>query len=278
MSIVDLLKAIVFGVAEGITEWLPISSTGHLLLLERWLPLGLSNDAMDFFLVFIQLGAVLAVCIGYFGRLCPVAKKGGAAWGEARALWARIFIGCLPAGVAGVLLDDALERLLYRGDAALLTVGSTLLIYGVAFIVLEHTRRKNGEECKQKHTITSACAFGIGCFQVLSLIPGTSRSGATILGASLLGVGRREAAEFSFFMAVPLMLGALALRGAKLLAEGTVLTKSEWGVLLVGFLVAFLVSFVTMRFLVDFVRRHSFRAFGWYRIVFGLFLLLSFAV
>ena len=274
MSIVDFVKVVLLGIVEGITEWLPVSSTGHLLLLERWISLGLSDEAMDFFLVFIQLGAVLAVCAFYRNLWNPLTKKTREERRSYLLMWGRVILGCIPAGLAGVLLDDPLDKLLSHGKSTVLTVGCTLLVYGVAFVALEHVRGQNGNECKQERTITVKTAFFIGCFQVLSLVPGTSRSGSTILGASLLGAGRVAAAEFSFLMAMPLMLGATLLRGGKLFASGIVITQGEWAILLVGFLTAFFVSLVAVRFLLDFVRRHTFCAFGWYRIGLGLIVLL----
>jgi undecaprenyl-diphosphatase len=276
-TLLALLISALIGVVEGITEWLPISSTGHMLLLDELV--GLKNYVSDafysFFLVAIQLGAVLAVVILYFKRLNPFSpsktyeeKKG--TW----RLWLLVLIGMLPCAVIGIPLDDFFEEKLYGP----IVIAITLIVYGVAFILIERLKKGKAFRIEEAGSLTLKDAALIGCFQVLSLIPGTSRSGSTILGAMLLGVSRKAAAEYSFFMAIPVMLGASLLRALKFVLSGASITSLEWGVLLVGAFVAFIVSYIAIRFLVGFVKKHSFEVFGWYRIALGAVVIVAFSI
>ncbi len=271
-TILALLISALIGVVEGITEWLPISSTGHMLLLDELVNLRnyVSDAFYSFFLVAIQLGAVMAVVILYFNKLNPFSKRKSAEEKKGTwRLWLLVIIGVLPAALIGIPLDDWFEENLY-GFAV---IAVALIVYGIAFIVIERLKKNKSYRVDSVEKLTVKDAALIGCFQVLSLIPGTSRSGSTILGGMLLGVSRTVAAEFSFFMALPVMLGASALRALKFVLGGAVITGVEWGVLLVGTLVAFLVSYIAIRFLMSFVKKHSFEVFGWYRIALGLIVL-----
>lgn len=264
----DWLKVLLLGLVQGITEWLPISSTGHLILLNSLIPISVSEDFFALFSVVIQLGSIAAVPVLYADALfsavrAPTSRERRAGL----ALWRNILVACLPSAVIGFLLDDFIDEAL---DGTLI-VACTLILYGILFLVIE--RRPRAGEIHTTDAISPRRAFGVGCAQVLALIPGTSRSGATILGGMLLGLERGTAAEFSFFLAIPTMLGAGGLRGAKFalaLARGeTACTGEEWLMLAVSALVAFAVSCAVIRFLRDFVRRHTFRAFGIYRILLG---------
>ena len=281
MEIIELIKAVLIGIVQGITEWLPVSSTGHMILFDEFVKLDVSAEFMDFFLVSIQLGSILAVLVLFFSKLNPFSRK--KTKDEQRAtysLWLHIIVGCIPAAVIGVLFEDQIDALFYRGGRAYVVVAIALLVYGVAFIVIEHLRnkKKTPDRIEKTENIGYRDALLIGCFQILALIPGTSRSGSTVLGACLLGVARPAAAEFSFFMAMPVMAGASLLKGLKFLSTGVAMTTNEIGVLVVGTVTAFVVSLVAIRFLMDFVRRHSFAAFGWYRIALGAAVLLYFGV
>ncbi len=259
----ELLKAALLGIVQGITEWLPVSSTGHMILLDEILSLKVSAEFMEMFRVVIQLGSILAVLVLYFSRLSPVlTKKSPEEKKRCFALWGKILLAVIPAGVAGVLLDDWLDAHLYN----YITVAVTLIVYGIAFLVIEKVQANKAPLYAEADDIDAKTAIKIGCFQMLSLIPGTSRSGSTILGGMLSGVSRPAGAEFSFFLALPVMLGASAL---KLLKFGFSFTGEEFLILAVGTAVAFFVSLVAIRFLVAFVRRHSFAVFGWYRIALG---------
>lgn len=255
----ELWKVIVMGITEGITEWLPISSTGHLLLLDTWMPLAMSEQFKEMFFVVIQLGAILAVVTEYWERLLPRSPA-------PMVLWSRILVGCLPAGVLGVLMDDFLEA--HFGTPP--TIAAMLILYGVLFLITEQRRRSPSVESLENLPLSTA--LYIGLFQALAMIPGTSRSGATILGGLLLGVSRAAASEFSFFLAVPTMLGASAL---KLVKFGFHFTPNETMTLVLGMTTAFLVSMASIRFLMTYIRRHDFKIFGWYRIGLGLFVLLN---
>ena len=262
----ELLKSLLYGIVEGITEWLPVSSTGHLILLGELCPLEVSPAFSEMFDVVIQLGAILAVIVLFFRKLNPFAPSKSPVekrntWG----LWFRVCVAVIPSAVIGVLLDDWLDEHLYN----YVTVAVTLVIYGILFILIERFKPADKALVTDVDGIHYKLAFLIGVFQVLSLIPGTSRSGSTILGAMLLGCTRGAAAEFSFFMAIPTMLGASLLKVVKLFAEGVTVTALEWGVLAVGCVSAFLVSLAAIKFLMDFVKKHSFASFGWYRIVLG---------
>ncbi len=267
------LCAAIIGIVEGITEWLPISSTGHMLLVDRMLGMqqGVSPAFYSFFMVAIQLGAILAVVVLYFNKLNPFSsKKTDVEKKQTWRLWGCIVIGMLPAAVLGIPLDDFLEANL-SGN---IVIAAALILYGVAFIVIERKKKNALYRVEGVHDITYKDALLIGCFQALSLIPGTSRSGSTILGGMLLGVSRTAAAEFSFFMGVPVMAGASLVRGLKFIKTGVGISGTETALLLIGALVAFIVSYFAIRFLMSFVRRHSFEAFGWYRIGLGLVVIL----
>ena len=284
MRIVEFLKALFLGIVEGITEWLPISSTGHMILVDEFLSLDISPEFRDLFLVVIQLGAILAVPCLFFHKLNPFSKtKSEEERRVTWSLWGKVIVGVLPAAVLGVLLEDLLDQYLMN----YVVVCITLVVYGVLFIVVERIRAKKtsegiGYRVERVEDLTYKDALIIGSYQVLSLIPGTSRSGSTILGGMLSGVSRTASAEFSFFMAIPVMLGASGLKILKFILKGAVATTEEILLLVVGLVVAFLVSLLCIRFLMDFVKRHTFSAFGIYRIVLGIvvvayFLIQSFA-
>lgn len=267
---IELLKALLFGVVEGITEWLPISSTGHLILLDELVKLKVSPDFMDMFEVVIQLGAILAVIVLFFHKLNPFApSKSSLEKKDTWVLWLKVVIAIIPSGIIGVLFDDWMTEHLHTP----VVVAAALILYGIAFLFLEKLRPQDSVQVQEVGQIDYKTVFLVGCFQVLSLIPGTSRSGSTILGGMLLGLSRSAAAEFSFFMAIPTMVGASGIKALKFVLSGTPITGLEWGVLGVAFLSAFLVSLVAIRFLMDFVKKHSFSAFGWYRIALGLLVL-----
>lgn len=273
---IELLKAILFGIVEGITEWLPISSTGHLILLDEFITLNISDAFKSMFDVVIQLGAILAVIVLFFHKLNPFSPSKSA--GEKKQtwqLWFKVIAAIIPSGIVGVLFDDWMDEHLHNA----VVVSIALIVYGVAFILVE--QRNQGKHLKvinDVHAIDYKTALMIGLFQCLSLIPGTSRSGSTILGAILIGVGRSAGAEFSFFMAIPTMLGASAIKMLKFLLSGISATGTEIGVLVVGCVVSFLVSMVVIKALMEYVRNHSFSAFGVYRIVLGVVVLGYFAI
>lgn len=265
-----VLSALLFGILEGITEWLPISSTGHIILLRHLLPFGYGDAFFELFEVVIQLGAMAAVVVQFFSTLWPFSRKKTVR--ERRLtwrLWGKLLVATLPAALVGLLLDDLIDKWLFNP----LTVAITLIVYGVLFLVVE--RKSKTPRREGLNELTTGDTLKIGCFQVLALIPGTSRSGATVLGGLMLGISRPVAALFSFFLGVPVMLGAGGLKAVKLFLSGAVLSGAEWCTLLVGTLSAFLVSLVTLRFLMDFVRRHTFSVFGAYRIVLGALVLLT---
>ncbi len=274
---IELLKAVLFGIVEGVTEWLPISSTGHLILLNEFITLNVSEEFGSMFDVVIQLGAILAVVVLFFHKLNPFApSKSNMERKQTWDLWFKVIAAIIPSGVVGILFDDWMDEHLHNG----IVVSIALIVYGIAFILVE---RQNQSKGKHLRTITDVHAIGyktallIGAFQCLSLVPGTSRSGSTILGAILLGVGRSTGAEFSFFMAIPTMLGASAIKGLKFLLSGVPVTGNEIGVLLVGCVVSFIVSMLVIKGLMEYVRKHSFSAFGVYRIVLGVIVLAYFA-
>ena len=270
--LIELLKVILLGIVEGITEWLPVSSTGHMILVEELVSLRLSDEFMEMFRVVVQLGAVLAVVVLYFRKLFPFTKdKSPAERKSCFRLWGMILIACVPAAVIGVLLDDWLDAHLYN----YVTVAVTLIVYGIAFILIEKRNKNRRAVIETVDEIDAKSAVKIGLFQVLSLIPGTSRSGSTILGGMLCGVSRPAGAEFSFFLAIPVMLGASFL---KLLKFGFAFSMWEIIILAAGTLVAFITSLIAIRFLVSFVRRHSFAVFGYYRIVLGVLVLGYFLI
>ncbi len=273
MEILELLKAVVFGIVEGITEWLPISSTGHLILLDEFLRLDMSEEFREMFNVVIQLGAILAVIVLFFHKLNPFApKKTVLEKKNTWQLWFKVVAAVLPSAVIGLLLDDWMDAHLYN----YVVVAIALVVYGIAFLFLEKQDRK--ARITDVYALDYRTAILIGCFQCLALIPGTSRSGSTILGAILLGVSRPAGAEFSFFLAIPTMLGASALKLVKFLLSGVTATGGEIMVLLVGCVVSFVVSVVVIRSLMEYVRKHSFSVFGVYRIILGIAVLLYFGL
>ena len=271
----EILKAIIYGIVEGITEWLPISSTGHLILLEQWLPLDASDAFMEMFDVVIQLGAILAVIVLFFHKLNPFsARKNNIQKKRTWSLWFKVIVAVIPSAVLGFLLDDWMDEHLYN----YVVVAVMLIVYGVAFIVVERYNQNRQPQIRTVDRLSYKTAFLVGMFQVLSLIPGTSRSGATILGAILLGMSRTAGAEFSFFLAIPTMLGASFLKVIKFLMDGNSMVGSEVVCLIVASLVAFIVSLLAIRGLMDYVKKHSFSLFGVYRIVLGAAVLLYFLI
>ena len=273
MDFIELLKAVLFGIVEGITEWLPVSSTGHLILLEKFLPLGISEAFYEMFQGVIQLGAILAVVLLFFQKLNPFCpKKDTQQKNNTWLLWGKVIVAVLPSAVLGLLFDDFMDAHFYN----YVVVSIALIFYGIAFLFVEKTRK--GNLLNSVDAIDWKTALFIGCFQCLSLIPGTSRSGSTILGALLLGVSRSAGAEFSFFLAIPTMLGASALKLLKFLMEGVTATATEWGVLAVGCIVSFLVSVLVIRGLMEYVRKRSFAPFGIYRIALGILVLGYFSI
>lgn len=272
MFIIEVLKAILFGIIEGVTEWLPVSSTGHLIIVNELVRLNATEAFGEFFIVAIQLGAILAVPI-IFGRRLFSFSGGTAERGARAAVWRRVFVGVLPAAVLGVLLDDIIERLLFN----YVVVAIALIVYGVAFIIISKKNSGRTPRISRIEDVSYADALVIGLFQALSLVPGTSRSGSTILGGISVGASRSASAEFSFLLAIPIMLGATLLKGVKLFATGYVLSSSEILLLLVCSLTSFFISLISMRFLLDFVKRHTLRLFGYYRILLGALVLVFFA-
>lgn len=273
----ELLKAVLFGIVEGVTEWLPISSTGHLILLNEFITLNVSDEFRSMFDVVIQLGAILAVIVLFFHKLNPFSpRKTEGEKKQTWQLWFKVIAAIIPSGIVGVLFDDWMEAHFHNATV----VSIALIVYGVAFILVErrNARRVGGKTVEDVYAIDYKTALLIGCFQCLSLIPGTSRSGSTILGAILIGVGRSAGAEFSFFMAIPTMLGASAIKGLKFLLSGVSATGTEIGVLIVGCVVSFVVSLLVIRGLMEYVRKHSFSAFGVYRIILGVVVLVYFAL
>jgi len=275
MDFIELLKAVLFGIVEGVTEWLPVSSTGHIILLDEFIHLNISEAFMEMFEVVIQLGAILAVIVLFFHKLNPFSsKKDTAQKKDTWSLWFKVIVAVLPSAVIGLLLDDWMDTHLYNYAV----VAVTLILYGVAFLFVEKRNEGTALKGNSVYEIDYKTALFIGAFQCLSLIPGTSRSGATILGAILLGVGRSAGAEFSFFLAIPTMLGASALKLLKFLLSEATATSTEIGVLVVGCAVSFAVSLLVIKALMEYVRKHSFKVFGVYRIVLGVAVLGYFAL
>lgn len=268
---IELLKAVFLGLVEGITEWLPVSSTGHMILVDEFLQLGGSAAFHELFLVVIQFAAILAVLTLYWKRFVPLKQtKRGRTVADVQVfrLWLKIIIACVPAAVVGILFDDVLNDLFYNFQ----TVGLALIVFGVGFLLVEDRNRDRQARTRRVHDITYRDALIIGLFQLLAAIfPGTSRSGATILGGIAIGVSRAAAAEFTFFLAVPVMFGASLLKFAKL---GFSYTGLEWAQLAAGSVVAYVVSLLAIRFLMQYVKHHDFKAFGWYRIVLGALVLI----
>ncbi|MBP1756604.1 MAG: uppP [Firmicutes bacterium] len=269
--LIEIIKAIIIGIIEGITEWLPISSTGHMILAEQFIHFNATDEFMEMFRVVIQLGAIMAVVLLYFKKLNPFALSKSkqeklATWD----MWFKVLVGCVPAAILGILFDDWFDAHFYNYQ----TVAVTLIIYGILFIVVE--MRNKGKKAKITNftELTYTTALIIGVFQILALIPGTSRSGATILGAILLGTSRYVAAEYSFFLSIPVMFGASLLKVVKF---GFHFTNTELAILCTGMLVAFVVSVIAIRFLIGFIKKNDFTAFGWYRIVLGAIVLGYFA-
>ena len=301
MNPIELVKAAVFGVVEGVTEWLPISSTGHMLLLEQFMSLNVSEDFWNMFLVVIQLGAILAVCVIFFHQLNPFSpKKDAEEKHNTWSLWGKTIVACIPAAVIGIPIDDWMEENL----GSPFVIAAALIVYGIAFIVIETVRGRRAQDLaesaprhlaaaqtastseladfearvKTLENLDWKTAMGIGLFQVLSIVPGTSRSGSTIIGGLLLGCSRTVAAEFTFFLAIPVMVGASGLRLAKYFLAGNMFSGTEAAILVTGCAVAFVVSLLAIRFLMAFVRRHDFKPFGWYRIVLGVAVIAWFAL
>ena len=278
MNIIEILKVIVLGIVEGITEWLPISSTGHLIIVNEFLKLKASDAFVEMFNVVIQLGAILAVIVLYFKRLWPIDKKKdskGLEWNKDKLiLWAKILVACVPAGIIGILFDDKIDEIFYNPYV----VSVTLIIYGVAFILIEIRNRNKEFKITDVRAMTFKTALIIGLFQVLALIPGTSRSGATIVGAMLIGTSRTAAAEFTFFLAIPVMAGASLVKILKFVSDGTGFTQNQLYMLLIGMLVAYLVSMLVIKFLMSYIRKHDFKPFGVYRIILGIAVLLYFTL
>ena len=271
---IEILKAILFGIVEGITEWLPISSTGHMLLVDEFISLNASDDFKEMFFVVIQLGAILAVVTIFWNKMWPfqlkdktqsVMKK------DTWSMWFKTVVACIPGAIVTILFDDYIEAHLHTA----VVISIALIFYGIAFIVIENWNKSRTPKVETLNDITYKTAFLIGMFQVLSIIPGTSRSGATIIGALLIGVSRVAAAEFTFFLAVPVMFGLSAL---KMIKFGLSFTSAEFAILIIGCVVAYLVSIVVIKFLMSYIKKHDFKVFGWYRIVLGVIVLAYFAL
>lgn len=271
----EMLKVILLGIVEGITEWLPISSTGHLILVDEFVKLDASDAFKEMFNVVVQLGAILAVVVLYFHKLNPFSpKKEVQEKKQTMDLWFKVIVACLPAAVLGLLFDDWMEEYLHN----YVVVSLMLILYGILFLIVENWNKKKTPKVTSLADLSYKTALLIGVFQVLSLVPGTSRSGATILGALLIGVSRYVAAEFTFFLAIPVMFGASGLKVVKFLAEGGGFTGTEAAMLLVGCLVAFVVSILAIKFLMGYIKKNDFKVFGYYRIVLGILVLAVFAL
>ena len=265
---IEILKAVLLGIVQGITEWLPVSSTGHMILVDEFVKLNFSPTFISTFLVVIQFGSILAVLLIFFKKLNPFdSSKSKVEKKETLSLWTKVIVAVIPSGIIGVLFEEDIDRLFFNST----TVALALIIYGVIMIVIENRDKKPA--VSDFSEVSYKLAIGIGLFQCLALIPGTSRSGSTIIGATLLGASRYVAAEFSFFLAIPTMLGASLL---KLVKTGFAFTGFEWLVLGVGSVVAFVVSVIVIKFFMDYIKKHDFKAFGYYRIVLGIIVLLYF--
>lgn len=270
--IIEILKTILIGIVEGITEWLPVSSTGHMILLEEFVHLNVTEEFMKMFNVVIQLGAIFAVIVLFFPKLWPfTTKEKGWIKKDTWMMWFKVIVGVLPAAVLGLLFDDMLDAMFYNYQ----TVSVTLILYGVLFILVENWNKKRKPKIRTIQDLSFKTAFLIGMFQVLSLIPGTSRSGATILGALILGCSRYIGAEFSFFLAIPVMFGASLL---KIVKFGFSFSGAEVAILLTGMITAFIVSMVCIKLLMGYVKKHDFKVFGYYRIVLGVIVLAYFLI
>ena len=271
MEFLEIIKAIILGIVEGITEWLPISSTGHMILVDEVLKLNMSPEFMEMFLVVIQLGAILAVILLYWKKIWPFKVENGLKIEkDTIIMWVKILIACVPAAIVGVLFDDKLNELFYNPT----TVAIMLILFGILFIIIENYNKGKSPKINSLSKITYTVAIMIGIFQLIAAVfPGTSRSGATIVGAIIFGVSRGLATEFTFFLAIPVMFGASLL---KILKFGLTFTGTEISVLLIGMIVAFIVSMISIKFLTDYVKKHDFTVFGWYRIILGIIVILYF--
>ena len=276
-NLIEIFKSVILGIVQGITEWLPISSTGHMILVDEFMKLKMSDAFTEMYLVVIQLGSILAVIFLYWRKLLPLHTKkdrghAKSVWKpDTLQLWAKIIIACIPAALVGVFLDDYVDALFYNWQ----TVSAALIVYGVLFIVVERWNKNRAPAVTDLRYLDLKTAVYIGLFQVLALIPGTSRSGSTILGGILVGTGRTVAAEFTFFLSIPMMIGVSFL---KLLKFGFHFTALEAAVLLTGVLVAFLVSMLAIQLLMRFIKKHDFKGFGWYRIILGLVVIAYFTI
>ena len=280
LSFIEILKAVLFGIVEGVTEWLPVSSTGHMILLNEFVHMNVSEDFWDMFLVVIQLGAILAVVLLFWKQLWPFRfakkdRKKGIIKTETMNMWFKIIVACVPAAVVGLLFDDFLEKYLYTPTV----VAIMLILFGVGFIIIENGNRSKAARVRSLSQLSYKDAIIIGMFQLIAAVfPGTSRSGATILGGLMIGVSRTVAAEFTFFLAIPVMLGASLLKIGKFFLKGYALAAGEAVILLVAMAVAFIVSVLVIRFLMGYIKKHDFKVFGWYRIALGAVVLLYFYV
>lgn len=275
LGFIEILKTVVYGIVEGITEWLPVSSTGHLILLEEIMPMKVSAGFWSFFLVVIQLGAILAVVLNFWSKIWPFQKKdktGSIINIPIMNMWCKIIVACLPAAIIGLLLDDIIDEYLYNS----VVVAIMLILVGIAFIIVENRNASKEPRVTTMRKLTYKDALIIGMFQVIAaVLPGTSRSGATIIGGLLIGVSRTIAAEFTFYLAIPVMAGASLL---KLLKFGLAFTAAEAVILAIGLVVAFVVSLIVIRFLMSYIKKHDFKVFGYYRIVLGIIVLLYFGL
>ena len=271
----EIIKAILFGIVEGITEWLPVSSTGHMIILDELIKLNVSKEFLEVFLVVIQLGAILAVVMLYWNQLFPFSFKKGedTIRKDVFSMWFKVIAACIPAAVVGILFDDQINELFYNYQ----TVATALIVFGILFIVIENWNKDKTPQVTKLHQLSYQTALLIGVFQVLSLVPGTSRSGATIIGALLLGTSRYVAAEFTFFLAIPVMFGASGIKLLKFIKVGGGFTGMEAAMLIVGCLVAFVVSIIAIKFLMGYIKKNDFKVFGYYRIILGVIVLGYFA-
>lgn len=272
MEIIEFFKAIILGVVEGVTEWLPISSTGHMLLLDQFLTLNMSEAFKAMFFVVIQLGAILSVIVMFWNKMFPFQFRDKSQLIIKRdtfSLWFKVVIACIPGAIVTLLFDNYIEAHLHTP----IVIAAALIVYGIAFILIENWNKKRAPRIRELTDITYQTAFVIGLFQVLSIIPGTSRSGATIVGALLIGVSRVAAAEFTFFLAVPVMIG---LSAVKILKFGFIFTGTELLILATGMIVAFVVSVLVIKFLMNYIKKHDFKVFGWYRIILGAIVIIYF--
>ena len=279
MLFYEIIKSIVLGIIEGITEWLPVSSTGHIILFDEILPLDASDAFKDMFFVVIQLGAIAAVCVTFFNKLNPFSRRKTEAERKGTwSLWLKVIVGVLPAGLLGLIIEACFDDFFSTYMEHYSVIAAALIIYGILFIVLESIPRKKGYRVNSVEELTFADALKIGAFQTLSLIPGTSRSGSTFIGGMLTGVSRKVTAEFSFFMAIPLMLAASGLKVLKFFFDGNTFSSQEIVILCIGTVVSFAVSMFAIRFLMSFVSRHDLKAFGYYRIGLGVIVIGYFVI